>query len=88
LSADEFKVLKKPLKVLEPGNPVYSVLQQVKGTVEGLKSMGIPPLDILLDVIENSLDANVHISLNTPHIFTTLHVKTPGLKAALDKIQV
>jgi len=57
----------------------------LKPTYEGLKQMGIPPLDTFLDIVENYLDANVHVSINTPHIFAQIHVKVPGIKSAWEK---
>jgi len=48
--------------------------------------MGLPPLDTFIDLMENYLEANFHFSFNTPHIFFTLHVKAPGIKAFKDKV--
>jgi len=49
--------------------------------------MGMPPVDAAYELIENYLDANFHVSLNTPNLFLTVHAKTEGLKAGFDKIK-
>jgi len=58
-----------------------------RGLVATAKEIGLPIVDNLLDLLENYLLANVHISLNTPHIFAALHFKTSGIKEIWTKLQ-
>jgi len=58
-----------------------------KGIALQVKEMGIPLVDNLIDLLENYITANVHVSLNTPHIFATLHFKTSGIKDIWTKLQ-
>jgi len=49
--------------------------------------MGLPPVDAIFTAIEEYLDANFHVSLNSPHLLVTFHAKVAGLKAYVEKLK-
>jgi len=62
-------------------------LGEIKAGFEGVQQMKMPIVENALDLFENHLLANVHVSFNTPHIFASLHFKTSGIKEIWTKIK-
>jgi len=84
LGADEF-LRKQPINVFD--QKIIYLVKDLIGAFEGVKTMGLPPVDALTSLIENELDANFHFSFNSPHIFFTFHAKASGLKPIIEKIK-
>jgi len=73
--------------ILDVNAPTSVFAMKIKDTWDTLQQKNMPIIESAVDLLENYLLANVHISINTPHIFATLHAKTSGIKEIWTKIK-
>jgi len=67
--------------------PGSDIIQTIKGGYDAVQQMPLPIIADVVDLLENHLLANVHVSVNTPHIFASFHFKTSGIKELWTKIK-